>query len=192
MIGLGKAPIGGLYSPVDDETAWATLDRAWELGIRTFDTAPLYGSGLAERRLGAFLRGKQRDTFVLSTKVGRLLRPDASGWEGAYFDFSYDGALRSLTESLDRLGLEVVGAEASPQLCDLVRHPRVLRAGGVPEVLMRVDDHSTSSHSASGMSSNDRRRSSATSAGVRQPTTIVFTAGCRSGYCNAAAASGTL
>ena len=108
MIGLGTAPIGGLYSPVDDETAWATLDRAWELGIRTFDTAPLYGSGLAERRLGAFLQGKQRDTFVLSTKVGRLLRPDASGWEGAYFDFSYDGALRSLTESLDRLGLDRV------------------------------------------------------------------------------------
>jgi len=108
MIGLGTAPIGGLYSPVDDETAWATLDRAWELGIRTFDTAPLYGSGLAERRLGDFLQGKQRDTFVLSTKVGRLLRPDASGWEGAYFDFSYDGALRSLTESLDRLGLDRV------------------------------------------------------------------------------------
>jgi D-threo-aldose 1-dehydrogenase len=108
MIGLGTAPIGGLYAPVDDETAWATLDRAWELGIRTFDTAPLYGSGLAERRLGAFLQGKQRDAFVLSTKVGRLLRPDASGWEGAHFDFSHDGALRSLAESLDRLGLDRV------------------------------------------------------------------------------------
>jgi D-threo-aldose 1-dehydrogenase len=108
MIGLGTAPLGGLYAPVDDETAWATLDRAWDLGIRTFDTAPLYGSGLAERRLGAFLQGKQRDEFVLSTKVGRLLRPGASGWEGAYFDFSYDGALRSLAESLERLGLDRV------------------------------------------------------------------------------------
>src|SRR6478672_3178104 len=108
MIGLGTAPIGGLYAPVDDETAWATLDRAWDLGIRTFDTAPLYGSGLAERRLGAFLQDKRRDAFVLSTKVGRLLRPDAAGWEGAYFDFSYDGALRSRTESLDRLGLDRV------------------------------------------------------------------------------------
>lgn len=108
MIGLGTAPLAGLYAPVDDETAWATLDRAWELGIRTFDTAPLYGSGLAERRLGAFLQGKPRDEFVLATKVGRLLRPGASGWEGAYFDFSYDGALRSLAESLDRLGLDRV------------------------------------------------------------------------------------
>jgi D-threo-aldose 1-dehydrogenase len=107
-IGLGTAPIGGLYAPVDDETAWATLDRAWELGIRTFDTAPLYGSGLAERRLGVFLQDKRRDAFVLSTKVGRLLRPDAAGWEGAYFDFSFDGALRSLAESLDRLGLDRV------------------------------------------------------------------------------------
>jgi D-threo-aldose 1-dehydrogenase len=105
MIGLGTAPIGGLYTPVDDETAWATLDRAWQLGIRTFDTAPLYGSGLAERRLGAFLKGKDRDSFVLSTKVGRVLQSDASGWEGAYFDFSYDGALRSLEGSLERLGL---------------------------------------------------------------------------------------
>ena len=108
MIGLGTAPLGGLYAPVDDETARATLDRAWELGIRTFDTAPLYGSGLAERRLGAFLQGKQRAAFVISTKVGRLLRPDASGWKGAYFDFSYDAALRSLSDSLDRLGLDRV------------------------------------------------------------------------------------
>jgi D-threo-aldose 1-dehydrogenase len=108
MIGLGTAPLGGLYAPVDDDTAWTTLDRAWDIGIRTFDTAPFYGSGLAERRLGAFLQGKPRDEFVLSTKVGRLLRPDASGWEGAYFDFSYDGALRSLAESLDRLGLDRV------------------------------------------------------------------------------------
>jgi D-threo-aldose 1-dehydrogenase len=68
----------------------------------------LYGSGLAERRLGAFLQDKRRDAFVVSTKVGRLLQPDATGWDGAYFDFSYDGALRSLAESLDRLGLDRV------------------------------------------------------------------------------------
>jgi D-threo-aldose 1-dehydrogenase len=108
MIGLGTAPLGGLYSPVDEETARATLERAWDLGVRTFDTAPLYGSGLAERRLGSFLRDKPRDEFALSTKVGRLLRPDASGWDGAYFDFSYDAALRSLAESLERLGLDRV------------------------------------------------------------------------------------
>jgi len=105
---LGTAPIGGLYAPVDDETARATLERAWELGVRMFDTAPYYGSGLAERRLGAFLTGKPRDEFIVSTKVGRLLRPDAAGWEGAYFDFSHDAVLRSLDESLERLRLDRV------------------------------------------------------------------------------------
>jgi D-threo-aldose 1-dehydrogenase len=108
MIGLGTAPIGGLYAPVDDATARATLERAWSLGVRTFDTAPYYGSGLAERRLGAFLADKPRDAFVVSTKVGRLLRPDATSWEGAYFDFSHGAVLRSLEESLDRLGLDRV------------------------------------------------------------------------------------
>jgi D-threo-aldose 1-dehydrogenase len=108
VIGLGTAPIGGLYAPVDEDTARATLNRAWALGLRAFDTAPYYGSGLAERRLGAFLHGKSRDAFTVSTKIGRLLGPDASGWEGAYFDFSRDAALRSLDESLERLGLDRV------------------------------------------------------------------------------------
>jgi len=107
-LGLGTAPLGGLYEPVDERTALAVVDRAWELGVRFFDTAPYYGSGLAERRLGDGLRGKPRDEVVVSTKVGRLLRPGASGWDGAYFDFSYDAALRSLEESLARLGLDRV------------------------------------------------------------------------------------
>src|SRR6266705_6004015 len=107
-LGLGTAPLGGLYEEVDEETALAVVDRAWELGVRFFDTAPYYGSGLAEQRLGDGLRGKPRDEVVVSTKVGRLLRPGASGWEGAYFDFSYDAALRSLEESLTRLGLDRV------------------------------------------------------------------------------------
>jgi D-threo-aldose 1-dehydrogenase len=107
-LGLGTAPLAGLYEPVDDETADAVVERAWELGMRTFDTAPYYGSGLAERRIGAVLRSKPRDDFVLSTKVGRMLRPDAAGWDGAYFDFSHDAALRSLEESLERLGLDRV------------------------------------------------------------------------------------
>ena len=107
-LGLGTAPLGGLYETVDDETALAVVDRAWELGVHYFDTAPYYGSGVAERRLGAGLRGRLRDEFVVSTKVGRLLRPDASDWEGAYFDFSYEAALRSLDESLERLGLDRV------------------------------------------------------------------------------------
>lgn len=105
---MGTAPIAGLYAPVAEETAHATLERAWELGVRMFDTAPFYGSGLAERRLGAFLAGKPRDAFTVSTKVGRLLTPDAHDWEGAYFDFSHDAVLRSLDESLERLGLDRV------------------------------------------------------------------------------------
>jgi D-threo-aldose 1-dehydrogenase len=107
-LGLGTAPLGGLYEEVDGSTAHAVVERAWELGVRYFDTAPYYGSGLAEQRLGAALRGRPRDAFVVSTKVGRLLRPDASGWAGAYFDFSRDGALRSLESSLARLGLDRV------------------------------------------------------------------------------------
>jgi len=112
-LGLGTAPIGGLYEAVEDETAHALVERAWALGLRYFDTAPLYGVGLAERRLGVGLRGKPREEFAVSTKVGRLLRPGASAWHGApdlvdYFDFSYDAALRSLEASLERLGLDRV------------------------------------------------------------------------------------
>ncbi|HEX2890708.1 MAG TPA: aldo/keto reductase [Vineibacter terrae] len=117
-LGLGSAPLGGLFSPVSDGDAAATVARAWDLGIRYFDTAPLYGFGLAERRLGAFLRTQPRDSFVLSTKVGRLLRrptmgepPPDPAYKGTpperpVFDFSYDGVMRSVDESLARLGLE--------------------------------------------------------------------------------------
>jgi D-threo-aldose 1-dehydrogenase len=112
-LALGTAPIGGLYDAVDDETAHAVVERAWELGLRYFDTAPRYGAGLAERRLGEALRGRPRAEFAVSTKVGRLLRPGESAWRGApalvdYFDFSHDAALRSLDESLDRLGFDRV------------------------------------------------------------------------------------
>jgi D-threo-aldose 1-dehydrogenase len=123
-VGLGSAPLGGLFDPVGDDEARATVDRAWELGLRFFDTAPLYGHGLAEQRLGRVLRERPRDDFALATKVGRLLRADAptgddqlsggaSRWPEALpvnpvFDFSYDATLRSLEESLGRLGLDRV------------------------------------------------------------------------------------
>jgi D-threo-aldose 1-dehydrogenase len=115
-LGLGCAPIGGLYERVSDDAARAVVDRAWERGVRFFDTAPLYGFGLSERRVGAALRKRPRDEFVLSTKVGRLLREGETADEpfaGApplapVFDFSFDGALRSLDESLERLGLDRV------------------------------------------------------------------------------------
>jgi D-threo-aldose 1-dehydrogenase len=115
LIGLGTAPLGGMFDAVDDGTARAAVDRAWDLGVRYFDTAPLYGSGLAERRLGAALRERPRDQFVLSTKVGRLLRPGQPDpvFKGApplapVFDFSADAIRRSLEESLERLQLEKV------------------------------------------------------------------------------------
>jgi D-threo-aldose 1-dehydrogenase len=113
-LGLGCAPLGGLYAAVSDEQARATVEQAWQLGVRTFDTAPLYGSGLSEERVGAALSSRARDEFTLSTKVGRLLEAGGSAdpiFEGAsaaapVFDFSYDGALRSLESSLERLGLD--------------------------------------------------------------------------------------
>src|SRR5437764_9930329 len=118
-IGLGTAPLGGLFAPVSDADAEATIARGWSAGIRFYDTAPLYGFGLAERRLGAFLRQQPRDSYAISTKVGRLLRPPqgAAAEDDHYkgtprerpvFDFSHDGVMRSVEESLARLGLDRV------------------------------------------------------------------------------------
>ena len=110
QLGLGTAPLGGLFGAVDDETAQATIDAAWSAGVRHFDTAPLYGSGVAESRLGGALAGRPRDEYTISTKVGRLLVPGAPdpSFAGAprlapVFDFSPDAVRRSLSESLERL-----------------------------------------------------------------------------------------
>ena len=116
-IGMGCAPLGGLYQPVSDAQARSTLDGAWEAGVRFFDTAPYYGYTQSEHRLGAALRERPRNEFVISTKVGRLMRPDASvrpGDDGfaaplpfrPQYDYTYDGILRSHDDSLQRLGLE--------------------------------------------------------------------------------------
>lgn len=120
-LGYGSAPLGNLFEPVSDEQARATVDAAWDAGIRYFDTAPHYGLGLAERRLGAALAGRPRSEYVLSTKVGRLLvdsGEEASDLaEGGFdlrsplrrqLDFSADGVRRSLEESLGRLGVDRV------------------------------------------------------------------------------------
>lgn len=120
VLGFGGADIGNLYSPVDDDTARAAVDAAWEGGVRYFDTAPHYGLGLSERRLGAALARRPRSEFVISTKVGRLLVPNplptgsdlASGgfavaddWTRVR-DYSRDGVYRSIEASLGRLGLD--------------------------------------------------------------------------------------
>lgn len=154
-VGLGTAPLGGLFTPVSDAEAAETLTAAWDAGVRFFDTAPHYGLGVAERRLGAFLADRPRDEVVVSTKVGRLLRPGYSppGTEGFHgvprdltrvWDFSADGVRASLTESLERSGLDAFDlvllhdpddhgeqalAEAYPALAEL-RAQGVVRAIG--------------------------------------------------------------
>jgi D-threo-aldose 1-dehydrogenase len=116
-LGLGTAPLGGLYAPVAHDDALRTIDAAWQAGIRFFDTAPLYGHGLAEMRLGEALGNRPRDEYVLATKVGRLLRPvkgkvgEDRHYKGTppvapVFDFSYEGVMRSVDESLARLELD--------------------------------------------------------------------------------------
>ncbi len=130
-LSFGGASIGGLYSDIDDDAAIATVRHAWSIGIRAFDTAPLYGYGASERRVGAGLQGRPREEFVVSTKVGRLVRAESEialdtdvdrqrlrDREDAYyprqervrmvFDYSADGVRRSLDESLQRLGLDRV------------------------------------------------------------------------------------
>ena len=120
-LGYGAAAVGNLYRAVDDEAARRLLDAAWEAGIRYYDTAPHYGLGLSERRLGEMLRRRPRSEFVVSTKVGRLLVPDPGGAtrrdddifevpadHRRVWDFSADGVRRCLEESLVRLGLDSV------------------------------------------------------------------------------------
>ena len=115
VLGFGAAPIGNLYRQVPEQEAADAVAAAWEGGIRYFDTAPHYGLGLSERRIGAVLAGQDRGTYVLSTKIGRLLRPNPSphGKDTEGFDvpddlirvrdYSRDGVLRSIEESLKRL-----------------------------------------------------------------------------------------
>jgi D-threo-aldose 1-dehydrogenase len=118
-LGLGVAQFGNLYRETSDDEAAGAVEAAWQAGVRYFDTAPHYGLGLSERRIGALLRARPRDEFVVSTKVGRLLVPSPeTAWrqddEGfavpaafrRQWDFSRDGILRSIEDSLRRTGLE--------------------------------------------------------------------------------------
>jgi D-threo-aldose 1-dehydrogenase len=119
-LGFGTAPLGNLYRAISEEDAQATLQAAWDVGCRYIDTAPLYGLGLSETRVNHFLRGKPRDSYVLSTKVGRLMRacpPAERIGKGKWFDvparrevydYSHDGIMRSLEDSLERLGIDRV------------------------------------------------------------------------------------
>ncbi len=115
--GFGTAPIGNIFREIDEETSDGMIQNAWDAGVRYYDTAPMYGHGLAELRTGHSLRWKNRDDFVLSSKVGRVLKParkqdiDYAPWTNAgrftlNFDYSYDGTMRSFEDSLQRLNLE--------------------------------------------------------------------------------------
>ena len=128
-LGFGTAPIGNLYRAISDEDARATLDTAWDGGVRYFDTAPLYGLGLSETRLNPFLRSKPREDYVLSTKVGRLMQacePKYRSGKGKWFevpqrreqfDYTYDGVMRSFEHSFSRLGVERIDILYVHDLC---------------------------------------------------------------------------
>ena len=120
-LGYGAANVGNLFRALSEDEAWAVLEAAWDAGIRYFDTAPHYGLGLSERRLGAFLATKPRDEFFLSTKAGRLLRPNPDHQAGGLdtdndffvpddvrreWDFTEAGIRASIAESQERLGIE--------------------------------------------------------------------------------------
>ena len=119
-IGFGGAPLGDLFEAVGEQQAQDTLQAAWDAGIRYFDTAPFYGYGKSEHRIGHFLRQQPRSEFVISTKVGRVFKAtrnletfDKQMWIGGLpfdhaFDYSYDGIMRSYEDSLQRLGLHAV------------------------------------------------------------------------------------
>ncbi|WP_024508903.1 aldo/keto reductase [Bradyrhizobium sp. ARR65] len=116
VLGFGTAPLGDLYVQLDDRTAIAAAERAFELGINLLDTSPLYGHGLAEHRCGTAIRRASREEIVVCTKVGRWMDPmhgrgDGSGFVGgqphrAVVDYSYDGTMRSVEQSLLRLGTD--------------------------------------------------------------------------------------
>lgn len=122
LFGLGAAHFGGQRAHVDGDVARATMQVAWDGGVRFFDTAPWYGRGLSEHRVGDFLIDRPREEFVLTTKIGRVFRRpadpahmDMSKWRGGLrfefdFDYTYDGVMRSYEQSLMRLGIDTVDA----------------------------------------------------------------------------------
>ena len=127
-LGFGSAPLGNYLRSLTEEDCDATLATAWDSGMRYFDTAPLYGLGLSEQRVGRLLRQKNRDEYTISTKVGRVLEPcEPDEVNGMFFvetpqvkfvyDYSYDGVMRSYEESLERLGLDGVDVLYVHDIC---------------------------------------------------------------------------
>ncbi len=151
-LGFGTAPVGGLYRPVSGDEAHATMTRAWDAGVRYFDTAPLYGLGQSETRLNRALAG--RSGFIVSSKVGRLLRPSRAGevrdgigkWfdvpnRKEIFDYSYDGVMRSVEFSLERTGLDRIDLIYAHDL-DIFTH------GSAEAMQTRLDEFMASGYKA--------------------------------------------
>src|SRR5882757_9658331 len=118
-LGFGSAPLGNFQRPLSEADCDATVDAAWQCGMRFYDTAPLYGFGLSEQRVGRGLLKRPRQEYLLSTKVGRLLEPcppsevNSGFFIGVpnlkfHYDYSYDGVMRSFEESLQRMGIDAV------------------------------------------------------------------------------------
>ena len=149
QLSVGTVPLAGLFAGVSEEHASAVVEAAWDSGVRFFDLAPLFGYGFAERVVGEFLRDKPRGEYALATKVGRLLRADGpperedvkilygetSRFPDArhvrpYFDFTYDGVMRSFDESRERTGIErcvVLFTSMTPRTTG--RRPPMARTG---------------------------------------------------------------
>jgi D-threo-aldose 1-dehydrogenase len=144
-MGMGTAPLGNLYREISGEEARASLEAAWRGGVRYYDTAPLYGLGLAETRLNPFLRSKRRDEMILATKIGRMLKVSPPGerfgigllyntpTRAVVFDYTHDAVMRSLETSLERLGVDSVDV--------LYAHNLDVRAHGAKDAMMeRIDE----------------------------------------------------
>ncbi len=143
--GFGTAPVGNIFREVDEATSEAMFETAWNAGVRYYDTAPMYGHGLSELRTGHSLRWKERDGFVLSSKVGRVLTParkqdiDYAPWTNAgrftmRFDYGYDGTMRSFEDSLQRMNLERM------DVCFIHDIDRFTRGGEQPEAFAQAMD----------------------------------------------------
>jgi D-threo-aldose 1-dehydrogenase len=142
---FGTAPSGNFLQPISESETHTMIETAWEAGVRLYDTAPMYGHGLAELRTGHNLRWKPRDEYVLASKVGRLLKPakretiDFTPWVDAapfnvHFDYSYDGTMRAFEDSLQRLGLERM------DMCFIHDIDQFTRGDEQPEVFRQAMD----------------------------------------------------
>jgi D-threo-aldose 1-dehydrogenase len=142
-LGLGGVPLGNEFEMVSDEDAYKTLEAAWNAGVRYYDVSPWYGLGLAERRYGNFLHNKNRDDYLLSSKVGKLLKasphnnaksnfPFSPSPNNVVFDYTADGVCRSIEDSLQRMGdsrLDIVFVHDISSDNKLRHQPIVVKVG---------------------------------------------------------------